>query len=129
MAQHTASHTDEHHSEGHVVSPKVLWLNGIALLFLTWITVAVAQFDFSQYQIYELNIIVALAVATTKATLVCLFFMHLYWDRPFNAFVLVSSLAFVGLFMMLAMLDTFEYAYQLIPGDASEVIQRLQQLE
>lgn len=129
MTQHTASQTDEHHSEGHVVSPKVLWLNGIALLILTWITVAVAQIDFSQYQVYELNIIVALAVATTKATLVCLFFMHLYWDRPFNAFVLVASLAFVGLFMMLAMLDTFEYASQMIPGDSGGVIQRLQQLE
>jgi cytochrome c oxidase subunit IV len=117
------------HTVGHVVSPKILIANCIALLVLTVITVLVAEIDFAAYNIHELNIMVALAVAVVKAALVCLFFMHLYWDRPFNSFVLISSLAFVALFMALAMLDTFEYARDLIPGDPQGVTARIQALE
>ncbi len=115
---------DDHHGVGHVVPIRYLVLNGIALLILTVITVAAAQIDFTQWDIYELNVIGAIAIATVKAVLVCLFFMHLFWDRRFNSFVLVSSIAFVGLFMALAMLDTSEYADDKIRGD-SENIQRL----
>ena len=115
---------DDHHGVGHVVPIRYLVLNGIALLILTVITVAAAQIDFTQWDIYELNVIGAIAIATVKAVLVCLFFMHLFWDRRFNSFVLVASIAFVGLFMALAMLDTSEYADDKIRGD-SENIQRL----
>ena len=115
---------DDHHGVGHVVPIRYLVLNGIALLILTVITVAAAQIDFTQWDIYELNVIGAITIATVKAVLVCLFFMHLYWDRRFNSFVLVSSIAFVGLFMALAMLDTSEYADDKVRGD-SETIQRL----
>jgi cytochrome c oxidase subunit IV len=38
-----------------------------------------------------------------------LFFMHLIWDRPFNAIVFVGCLIFVGLFISLALLDTTQY--------------------
>jgi cytochrome c oxidase subunit 4 len=127
-APHGTSH-DGDHSVGHVVSPKILIANCIALLILTVITVAVAKLDFMHFNMYEMDIIVALAVAVVKAALVCLFFMHLYWDRPFNAFVLVGSIAFVALFMALAMLDTFEYSQFLHPGDPEAVTTRIQSVE
>lgn len=116
MAQHTTTtdHGEEHHGVGHVVPLRILILNGAALLVLTWLTVFVANFDFAAHNIYEMNIIIALAIAVVKAALVCLFFMHLWWDRPFNSFVLVGSIAFVALFMALAMLDTFEYSGDLL---------------
>lgn len=132
MAQHSHDqheHGDGHHGVGHVVPIKYLVLNGLALLVLTWVTVAIARFDFTEHNIYELNIIGALTVATIKATLVCLFFMHLYWDRPFNSFVLVGSIAFVALFIGLAMLDTFEYSDSLIRDDPVRVQEALQQRE
>jgi cytochrome c oxidase subunit IV len=96
MAQHSSSeqhHGEAHHGVGHIVPLKVLIANGVALLILTWLTVAVARFDFAAHNIYEMNIIIALAIAVIKASLVCLFFMHLYWDRPFNSFVLIASIA------------------------------------
>jgi cytochrome c oxidase subunit IV len=127
MAQHAQHHEGEHHGVGHVVSPKILIANTVALLVLTVITVLVAQMDFRQFEVHELNIIVALAVAVAKASLVCLFFMHLWWDRPFNSFVLVTSIAFVGLFIVLALMDTFEYAPDLLPGDPPAVRERLPQ--
>lgn len=126
-APHATPRDDHHgHGVGHVVSPKILIANCIALLVLTIITVAVTAVDFSALNIHEGNIIIALTIAVIKAALVCLFFMHLYWDRPFNSFVLIGSIAFVALFMALAMLDTFEYARYILPGDGSGVIERIQ---
>lgn len=128
MSQATTATQQDAQAEsvGHVVSPKVLIANAIALLILTVITVAVTKVDFSSWHIHEMNVIIAMAVAVVKAALVCLFFMHLYWDRPFNAFVLITSIAFVALLMTLAMLDTFQYAQDLLPGDARAVIERIQ---
>lgn len=129
MSQHTTTndHSDEHHGVAHVAPMKILLLNGFVLLVLTWLTVAVATFDFAAHNIHEMNIIIALAIAVVKAALVCLFFMHLYWDRPFNSFVLVGSIAFVALFMGLAMLDTFEYRGDKIretPPDVRSVLEQ-----
>jgi len=61
---------------------------------------------------------VALAVAVVKSTLVALFFMHLRWDKPFNAIVFISALLFVFLFITFALLDTKEYRPAMIPGYA-----------
>jgi cytochrome c oxidase subunit IV len=125
---HTHSHgTDshshgEHHGVGHVVSPKILIATGGALLVLTVITVAAAKINFEDFDLREMNIVVALAIAVVKASLVCLFFMHLRWDRPFNAFVLVGSLGFVALFIGFAMTDSTEYQHEIIRGD-SKIIQ------
>jgi cytochrome c oxidase subunit IV len=122
-------HGEAHPAVGHLVSPKILITNTAALLVLTVITVLVAQMDFTRYNMYEMNILVAMAVAVVKASLVCLFFMHLWWDRPFNSFVLVTSIAFVGLFVVLAMTDTFEYRGDILPGDPPGVTSRLGELQ
>ena len=98
-----------HHGVGHVVSPKILIATAAALLVLTGITVTAAKVAFEEVEMHELTIIVALSIALIKATLVCLFFMHLKWDRPFNAFVLVTSLALVVLFIGFALTDSSEY--------------------
>src|SRR5262245_13031816 len=102
------------HSIGHVVSPKILIATAAGLLALTVVTVSVASIDFAAMDLKELNIFVAIGIAVIKASLVCLFFMHLRWDRPFNAFVLITSLALVGLFISFAMTDTSEYQPEII---------------
>ena len=45
------------------------------------------------------NIILALAIATVKATLVCAIFMHLWWDKPVNTLVLLFSVVLLALFL------------------------------
>ena len=102
-------HSTAHHGVGHVVSPKILIATAAALLVLTGITVGAAKVAFEEVEMHELTIIVALGIALVKATLVCLFFMHLKWDRPFNAFVLVGSLGLVVLFIVFALTDSTEY--------------------
>lgn len=89
---------------GHAVDAKaeargyVLTLT--ALLILTVITVGASYIDFGQG-----NIVIALAIATVKATLVSLFFMHLAHDKPVNGLIAVAGFIFLGLFLLFDMID------------------------
>lgn len=91
-------------SLGHVVDLHVLLGVFAALMVLTTITVAVSYFDFG-----PLNLVVAMGVATVKATLVALYFMHLRYDSVLNAIIFVIAVAFLGLFLVITMLDTMQY--------------------
>jgi len=93
------------HGPGEHISP-VSALVGVwgVLVVLTVITVWTARQDFG-----PLNLWVALGIATTKAALVVLYFMHLRYDRPFNAIVFVIGILFVGLFIGITLIDTTEY--------------------
>src|SRR3954471_5542872 len=124
-------HADDAHAPhgvGHVVSPKILISTALALLGLTVLTVLSVKVDFSQLDLKEMNIIIALTIAVIKASLVCLFFMHLRWDRPFNAFVLVCSLMLVALFIWFAMTDTSENQQDIIHGDTPTVQTKMTEL-
>jgi cytochrome c oxidase subunit 4 len=98
---------------GHVVPLKVLAAVFAVLLALTALTVAAASVDLG-----NLNLYVALSIAGMKATLVLLYFMHLRYDRPFLAIVLVGCLGFVVLFISLVMTDVAAYSHSMIPGEA-----------
>ncbi len=111
------------HGVGHVVPLKILVATGMALLALTAITVWAASIDFGAG-----NIFVAMIIAGVKASLVVLFFMHLFWDRPFHSFVFVTSICFVVLFIAFALTDSVEYQEEVIPGNAVDVDERLTQL-
>ena len=99
------------HAAGHVVPLRVLARVWVALLALTVVTVAVAGFDLG-----SLNLEIAMLIATVKATLVVLYFMHLRYDRPILAVVFGAALLFVALFVSITLLDTHAYAHNLIPG-------------
>jgi cytochrome c oxidase subunit 4 len=72
----------------------------ISLLVLTGITVAASYVNFG-----AMNVVVALTIATIKATLVALFFMHLLHDKPVNALIACAGFLFLGLFLMFTLLD------------------------
>jgi cytochrome c oxidase subunit 4 len=101
------------HTEGgvHVASLRLLVTIMILLMIGTWLTVSVTHYDFG-----FLNIWIGLGIATAKAILVGLYFMHLRWDKPFNAFVFISAFAFLFLFIGFAMMDTAHYQDVIIPG-------------
>ena len=60
-------------------------------MVLTVITVAVAFVDLG-----NLNVVVALAVAVLKATLVVLFFMHVKYSPTLTKLVVISSIVWLG---------------------------------
>ena len=102
----------EHTEHGaHVASVKLLVIVWIALMVGTWLTVSATYVDLG-----ALNIWIGLAIATAKAILVALYYMHLRWDKPFNAFVFLSAFFFLFLFIGFAMMDTAHYQPDLIPG-------------
>jgi cytochrome c oxidase subunit IV len=88
----------------HVVEVRVLLAVFAALIVLTAITVAVSYFNFGAF-----NLIVAMGVATIKAALVALWFMHLRYDGGLNAFIFLVGVAFLGLFLAITMLDSVQY--------------------
>lgn len=89
------------HSEPHV-SPLSLYLKVFsALIFLTFVTVGVSYLGLPP----SLSIIVALAVACVKGTLVATWFMHLIHDTKFNIMLFLASLWFIGVFFTLTSVD------------------------
>ncbi len=71
------------------------------LLFLTFVTVFVAQFHFGEF-----NLIVAMAVAIAKASLVVLYFMNLKHDHDrINAVIFLAGLFFLIVFIAPTMWD------------------------
>ena len=74
----------------------------IALLILTAITVGASYIHFGSG---AANVVVALTIATIKATLVALFFMHLLHDKPVNGIIAAAGFIFLGLFLMFTLLD------------------------
>lgn len=103
----------EHAAPGHAVSKKVLVTVWLSLMVLTVFTVKVATIDLG-----SANLWVAMFVASIKASLVVLFFMHLFWDRRINMIIFLTSVFLLALFLGLALTDTGQYQDQLIPGYA-----------
>ena len=84
----------------HVISWKVYVAVFLALCVLTVVTVAAAQFDFGPF-----NLLVALGIAITKATLVVLYFMHARYATGLTALVIASSVAFFFILVFLTLTD------------------------
>ena len=101
---------------GHVVNPLILVGVLVVLLVLTLATVAVTWVDLGEF-----NLLVAMIIAVIKGSLVCLFFMHMYWDKPIVPIVFISSLLLVGLFIGLASVDYGQYKPDLIEGYAPKI--------
>ena len=80
-----------------------------ALLVLTGLTVYQSTFDLGNMEIW-----LSLTIATVKAGLVIAFFMHLVWDKPLNAIIILGSLIFVALFLGFTMMDAEGYRDNLI---------------
>lgn len=110
----------EHVDHGtHVVPWRTLAAVFAALVALTVATVTATWVDLG-----KLNLAVAMAIATVKATLVLLYFMHLRWERRFNAVIFCATLLFAALFVSLALLDSKTYQPELIPGYAPAITPR-----
>src|SRR5579862_3473717 len=91
----TQEHTQHQHG-GAGIYVKTL----LALLFLTVITVGASYLDFGSG-----NVVIALFIASIKAMLVALFFMHLRYEKPVNAVIASAGFLFLGIFLMFCFID------------------------
>jgi cytochrome c oxidase subunit 4 len=92
---HGAEH-DDGQVHVHIAStPFYLGVFG-ALIVLTLLTVKVSYYDFG-----PANIVIALLIATMKASLVAAFFMHLRHDKLFNTIAFLAAFLFLAIFILL----------------------------
>ncbi len=91
-------------SEHHIVSPKIYALIFAALMVGTFLTVEAAKIDLNQY-FPGLNVIVALTIATCKATLVVLFFMHGKYSPKRTQMVIICSVFWLAVMLFMTMSD------------------------
>jgi cytochrome c oxidase subunit 4 len=85
------------------------------LIFLTWLTVFQSTLNLGSGEVW-----VSLFIATIKAGLVILFFMHMIHEKPFNVIVFLSAFVFVALFLGATLNDAHNYkdALELQPPPA-----------
>ena len=82
----------------HVISYTVFGLVLLSLIFLTGVTVGVSYFDMGFF-----NVPIALFIASTKATIVLLFFMHLKYEGK------VIVISFTSTVIVLCIMITFTF--------------------
>lgn len=91
-----ASGTQEH----HIIPFKTYLTVLLVLLAFTVITVAASRVDFG-----AANALIAMLIASVKAALVLLYFMHLKYDEKLFPTVFFTSIFFLILFFAFSQLD------------------------
>ena len=84
----------------HIVSPKLYVLILLALLLGTYLTVSAAMKDFGPW-----NIVIALAIATTKAVLVILFFMHARYSSKRTQMIIIAAFFWLAIMLFMTLGD------------------------
>ena len=106
---HPPTNVEEHHE--HIVSPKLYVGVFLFLMVMTGLTVFAASVDLGWA-----NPVVALVIATMKATTVILFFMHIRWSTRMTQAVILSTLFFLFLLLGLTMTDYLSRPWMSYPG-------------
>jgi cytochrome c oxidase subunit 4 len=100
MSTHTEV-THPHDGEAGVAHGSTIYIKTLlALLVLTAVTIGASYIDLGNG-----NVVVALIIATLKASLVVMFFMHLRWDKPVYGIVAMAGFLFLGIFLMFCLMD------------------------
>ncbi|MDP7035285.1 MAG: cytochrome C oxidase subunit IV family protein [Planctomycetota bacterium] len=110
MSESAASVSEGHHAH----QGPSYWLIFGALVVLTGLTVGVSYLDFGQVG----GVVVAMIIASTKATLVLLFFMHVKFELP-SIYVPIGFALVLCVFLVAALIpdvalrDTLAAKYQI----------------
>jgi cytochrome c oxidase subunit IV len=96
----------------HVVGTRVYIMVGAALLFLTAVTAWVSWIDLGPW-----SAPVAILIATIKASLVVLFFMHIKYEQQAMVWIwLAAGIFWFIILLMLSMTDYGTRGFLGIPG-------------
>lgn len=103
LATPAPAHEEEHHHE-HISSIPLLLGIYAALLFFTFLTVAVTWVDMG-----PMNVWIAIIVAAIKVSLVAAFYMHLKYENQFFGQILIASIFFASVMIGIILMDTRAY--------------------
>jgi len=90
----------EHQHTEHIVKPGIYMVIITSLLILTGLTVSAAYVNLGRY-----NIVVALVIATLKATLVVLFFMHAKYTQRRTQLVIIAGIFWLAILLFMTLSD------------------------
>ena len=99
---------------GHIVPVRLYNLVFTALLMLTIVTVWVAQYDIGGGH-GAMNLAVAMLIATIKAALVTLYFMHLNWESKITWGIVIYPL-FIFALIVAGTLGDFSVKERITPS-------------
>jgi caa(3)-type oxidase subunit IV len=102
MDAHHNKNEHKSHQHHYILPDRVALTVGATLLILTGITVALGHVDLGR-----ISMLVAIAIASVKAALVCLFFMNLKYDKRENGVIFSTSFLFLAIFIVLTGTDLF----------------------
>ena len=109
------SHADSHEL-GHRIGFRIHFGILITLLVLTLVTVKAAGIDFGNP---NYNIIVAMLIASVKAVLVGMFFMHLRYESPLIILFVVIPIVLLGIMIGGLFLDN---PTRVVPGKSNYLV-------
>jgi cytochrome c oxidase subunit 4 len=84
----------------HVIPQKIYYLVFVTLILLTLVTVDVAFYNFG-----FLNIYIAMAIASVKATIVAMYFMHLRYNPRLTWLFAGAGLLWLLIMFVLTLAD------------------------
>ena len=90
----------------HIVSAKLYWFIWLVLIVGTVITALVARIDLGTFHGIDANTVVALLIATFKASVVVLIFMHVkYTHEKMVKPLLIGAVCWLLLLLILSLTD------------------------
>ena len=110
----------------HHIIPLWIYLSvAVILLIMTGVTIVAAQVDFNHLTGFaSMNFVIAMIIASFKASLVALVFMHLWFDNKFYLFALLSGIGCLMIFIALTMSDT-QFRGQVNPVEKSPIVHQV----
>jgi cytochrome c oxidase subunit 4 len=91
----------------HIVSPRIYLGIILTLMALTGLTIWVATVDLG-----PLNVVLALVIATLKAALVVLYFMHARYSPGRTQLVIVAGLFWLAILLVMTLADYLTRSWQ-----------------
>lgn len=96
----------------HVIPPRVYALVYAALIVLTVSTVGIAFVELPE----QAHLWIGLAIATAKAVLVVLFFMHVWYSSRLTWVVALSGLLWLAILLAYVLTDYLSRGWVGVPG-------------
>ena len=106
-----ADHKAHPHAEHHIVPKRVYFLIFFALIVLTWVTAWISTIDLG-----AMNTVAALSIATFKASLVTLFFMHVFYGTRLTKLIVAAGVFWLILLLFITMFDIWTRGWMGVPG-------------
>ena len=95
----------------HIIPSRIYYIIWATLIVFTGLTVFASEIDLGPW-----NVVVALAIATIKGTLVVLFFMHLKYSSKMTIVTVIASMFWLFLLLSLSMTDYLTRGWLTYPG-------------